>query len=164
MALLESGRLTVSGGQFDWGGHLKYGARRQQCWWKHLAICWDLRPLHSMASVTVSNGRGAVSKSTPLQKRNTESGCHNLLVRTISREVASATPQRLYAGHPCLGAWMMIESELMGDHQPSLQKKADRRRNLKKYATTTNQSLCDKRAERNSPRNPSWGCSHGSCP
>ena len=25
MALLESGRLTVSGGQFDWGGHLNMG-------------------------------------------------------------------------------------------------------------------------------------------
>ena len=25
MAILESGRLTVSGGQFDWGGHLLKG-------------------------------------------------------------------------------------------------------------------------------------------
>lgn len=59
----------------------------------------------------------------------TESGCNNLLVRTISREVArarsetfgeaGATPQRLYAGHPKI-AGMMIESELMGDHQPFL--------------------------------------------
>lgn len=24
MAILESGRLTVSGGQFDWGGRLKF--------------------------------------------------------------------------------------------------------------------------------------------
>lgn len=56
----------------------------------------------------------------------TGSGCNNLLVRTISREVARftkgdarATPQRLYAGHPRI-AGMMIESELMGNHQPFL--------------------------------------------
>ena len=46
MVFLETGRLTVSGGQFDWGGHLNYGAHRQQCLWKHLAICWNLRSLH----------------------------------------------------------------------------------------------------------------------
>ena len=54
MVLLETGHLTVSGGQFDWGGHLNYGAHWQQCWWKHLAICWDLRSLNSKASVAAS--------------------------------------------------------------------------------------------------------------
>ena len=34
MVFLETGRLTVSGGQFDWGGHLNCGAHRQQCKWK----------------------------------------------------------------------------------------------------------------------------------
>ena len=60
----------------------------------------------------------------------TESGCNNFLVRTISREVAWATPQRLHAGHPS-NSGMMIESELMGDHQPFLQDEAGRRRDLK---------------------------------
>ena len=30
MAFLEAGRLTVSGGQFDWGGHLLKGNRDVQ--------------------------------------------------------------------------------------------------------------------------------------
>ena len=50
MALPEAGRLTVSGGQFDWGGHLKYGAHRQQCLVE--ASGYMLGPPFSTASMT----------------------------------------------------------------------------------------------------------------
>ena len=49
MALLESGRLTVSGGQFDWGGRLlkrNGGAQRfPQAGWKSAAECKSTREL-----------------------------------------------------------------------------------------------------------------------
>ena len=49
MAILESGRLTVSGGQFDWGGHLPNdngGVQRfLQNGWKSFEECKGRREL-----------------------------------------------------------------------------------------------------------------------
>ena len=49
MAFLEAGRLTVSGGQFDWGGHLLKGnggvQRFPQLDWKPSAECKGIREL-----------------------------------------------------------------------------------------------------------------------
>ena len=64
MVFLETGRLTVSGGQFDWGGHLNYGAHRQQCLWK--ASGYMLEPPFPTFEihVTISSRRDEVSKVT----------------------------------------------------------------------------------------------------
>ena len=48
MALLESAWLTLQVGN-DWGGRLKYGARWQQCWGKHLAILQAPFPMRSVS-------------------------------------------------------------------------------------------------------------------
>ena len=49
IAILESGRLTVSGGQFDWGGRLlkcNGGAQRfPQAGWKSATECKGIREL-----------------------------------------------------------------------------------------------------------------------
>ena len=57
MALLESGRLAVSGEQFDWGGHLKCGACLQQRWWKHLAIMQASWPMRSASAHATDQAR-----------------------------------------------------------------------------------------------------------
>ena len=84
MVFLETGRLTVSGGQFDWGGHLNYGAHRQQCLWKHLAVCWDLRSLHLKYRLPFQI-EGMKYPRLPIHEMM--DACNNILVRTISREV-----------------------------------------------------------------------------
>ena len=49
MAILESGRLTVSGGQFDWGGRLLKGnggvQRFPQAGWTSVEECKGIREL-----------------------------------------------------------------------------------------------------------------------
>ena len=44
--ILESGHLTVAGGQFYWGGSLDYGALILKNIRFYLAICWNIRFLY----------------------------------------------------------------------------------------------------------------------